>query len=139
MTTRELTTREVMTGERGLPRLPIPATEGTDRVESLPGSPTADRLAWFALAACRGMATELFFPTSGESNLLAKAVCAGCPVRETCAEYAMTHGERFGIWGGLSERGRAAEAKRRRRGGTREESRDRYAASAPSSPVAAFL
>ncbi len=32
----------------------------------------------------------------------------GCEVRHECLEYALAHDERFGIWGGLSERERAA-------------------------------
>lgn len=50
----------------------------------------------------------------------AKAVCAGCAVREQCLEFALTNGEKFGIWGGLSER----ERRRIRR----ERARDRGAA-----------
>jgi WhiB family redox-sensing transcriptional regulator len=63
---------------------------------------------WLARAACRGMDPELFFPDRGESTEPAKAVCAACPVRAECLDYALTNGERFGVWGGASERERRA-------------------------------
>ena len=62
--------------------------------------------AWVAQAACAGMDAELFFPDQGQSAAEAKAVCRGCPVRFECREHAMRNGERFGVWGGLSERDR---------------------------------
>jgi WhiB family redox-sensing transcriptional regulator len=63
----------------------------------------ATDLSWMDDAACRGM-YGLFFTERGESTNQAKAVCARCPVREQCGDYGM--GEKFGIWGGLSERER---------------------------------
>ena len=36
----------------------------------------------------------------------AKRVCSGCSVRAECLEFALANDERFGIWGGLSERER---------------------------------
>ena len=68
--------------------------------------------AWLTRAACRGMDPELFFPERGEPTEPAKAVCAGCPVRGECLDYALTNVERFGIWGGLSERERRAIRRR---------------------------
>jgi WhiB family redox-sensing transcriptional regulator len=61
---------------------------------------------WQERANCMGVDPELFFPQRGASTREAKAVCRGCVVREECLEYAITHGEKFGIWGGLSERER---------------------------------
>jgi WhiB family redox-sensing transcriptional regulator len=49
---------------------------------------------------------DLFFPERGASTREAKAVCRGCEVRDECLEYALDQGEKFGIWGGLSERER---------------------------------
>jgi hypothetical protein len=46
------------------------------------------------------------FPEKGGSTASAKKVCFSCEVRQTCLEYALEHDERFGIWGGLSERQR---------------------------------
>lgn len=64
------------------------------------------RPAWQHQGACHDMATEIFFPDRGISTNPAKAICAGCTVRAECLEHSMTQPERFGIWGGLSERER---------------------------------
>ena len=65
---------------------------------------------WMQHGACRGLshadADRLFFPARGDSTAEAKAICARCPVRNECLEYALEHHEKFGIWGGLSERER---------------------------------
>lgn len=55
---------------------------------------------------------DLFFPDRGASTAGAKAVCAGCPVKQQCLEYALMNGEKFGIWGGESERDRRKIKKR---------------------------
>ncbi len=71
---------------------------------------------WQSEAACRGMGTEVFYTDRGESTKPPKDVCAGCPVRAACLEYALAAGEQFGVWGGLSEneRRRLRDARRRR-------------------------
>ena len=61
---------------------------------------------WQEEANCLGVDPDLFFPERGASTREAKAVCRGCEVRYECLEYALAHGEKFGIWGGLSERER---------------------------------
>lgn len=63
-------------------------------------------LAWQADALCAQTDPEAFFPEKGGSTRDAKRVCAECPVSEACLEYALAKDERFGIWGGLSERER---------------------------------
>lgn len=63
-------------------------------------------LAWQADALCAQTDPEAFFPEKGGSTRDAKRVCNECPVREACLDYAMENDERFGIWGGLSERER---------------------------------
>jgi WhiB family redox-sensing transcriptional regulator len=65
-----------------------------------------DELSWQELALCAETDPEAFFPEKGGSTREAKKVCLGCDVRAECLEYALTHGERWGIWGGLSERER---------------------------------
>lgn len=62
--------------------------------------------AWVREAACRNMNPDIFFPDQSESAELAKEVCRSCPVRRPCLEYALAYHERFGIWGGLSDRNR---------------------------------
>jgi WhiB family redox-sensing transcriptional regulator len=61
---------------------------------------------WRELAACRGADLEVFFPGRGESAGPARQVCAGCPVRQPCLDYAITNRIVHGIWGGLTERER---------------------------------
>jgi WhiB family transcriptional regulator, redox-sensing transcriptional regulator len=61
---------------------------------------------WRMDALCAETDPEAFFPEKGGSTREAKRVCAGCPVRLQCLETALRNDERFGIWGGLSERER---------------------------------
>ena len=65
-----------------------------------------DKTGWQAQANCMGVDPDLFFPERGGSTREAKEVCRGCVVREDCLEYALANGEKFGIWGGMSERER---------------------------------
>jgi len=67
---------------------------------------TEDELSWQERALCAQTDPEAFFPEKGGSTRDAKKVCVGCDVRGECLEYALEHDERFGIWGGLSERER---------------------------------
>jgi WhiB family transcriptional regulator, redox-sensing transcriptional regulator len=61
---------------------------------------------WQARANCMGVDPDLFFPERGASTREAKEVCRGCVVKNDCLEYALDNGEKFGIWGGMSERER---------------------------------
>ncbi|MFN2495246.1 MAG: WhiB family transcriptional regulator [Pseudonocardiaceae bacterium] len=61
---------------------------------------------WQERALCAQTDPEAFFPEKGGSTREAKRICLGCEVRAECLEYALAHDERFGIWGGLSERER---------------------------------
>jgi WhiB family redox-sensing transcriptional regulator len=63
---------------------------------------------WRELAACRGADLTVFFPERGESAGPARRVCAGCPVRQPCLDYAITNRITHGVWGGLTERERRA-------------------------------
>ncbi|WP_084074007.1 WhiB family transcriptional regulator [Demequina sp. NBRC 110052] len=63
-------------------------------------------LGWQERALCAQTDPEAFFPEKGGSTREAKKVCASCDVRSECLDYALEHDERFGIWGGLSERER---------------------------------
>ena len=76
---------------------------GVERLASAIGEP---RPQWWFSALCRGIDPDLWFPERGEVTTLAKAVCAECPVRQPCLEYALANSERHGIWGGKSERER---------------------------------
>ena len=61
---------------------------------------------WQDYANCLGVDPDLFFPERGASTREAKEVCRGCVVRLECLEFALVNGEKFGIWGGMSERER---------------------------------
>ena len=67
---------------------------------------TGERGGWQARANCMGVDPDLFFPERGSSTREAKEVCRGCVVRVECLEFAISNGEKFGIWGGMSERER---------------------------------
>ena len=87
------------------------ADYGTDySAEPMPASqwpsvPTGGE-AWRLDALCAETDPEAFFPEKGGSTREAKRVCVSCDVRTECLEYALSNDERFGIWGGLSERER---------------------------------
>jgi len=68
---------------------------------------------WRLLAACRSADPDLFFPVSASGPSLdqvtrAKAICAGCQVRQQCLAFALATGQTHGVWGGLSEQERRA-------------------------------
>jgi WhiB family transcriptional regulator, redox-sensing transcriptional regulator len=71
-----------------------------------------DEQEWQERALCAQTDPEAFFPEKGGSTREAKRICQGCEVRSECLEYALGHDERFGIWGGLSERERRKLKKR---------------------------
>ncbi|AZC13480.1 MULTISPECIES: WhiB family transcriptional regulator [Microbacterium] len=64
------------------------------------------QLGWQTDALCSQTDPEAFFPEKGGSTRDAKRICSSCDVRTECLEYALQNDERFGIWGGLSERER---------------------------------
>jgi WhiB family redox-sensing transcriptional regulator len=69
-------------------------------------------LAWQTDSLCAQTDPEAFFPEKGGSTRDAKKICVSCEVRAECLEYALENDERFGIWGGLSERERRKLRKR---------------------------
>ena len=82
-----------------------------------------ERLEWQEDAACRTYENTLFFgDDEGESELEkqareseAKAICRTCPVQEPCLEFALDTNQRYGIWGGLTDKERSALKRRRAR------------------------
>jgi WhiB family transcriptional regulator, redox-sensing transcriptional regulator len=63
-----------------------------------------EELWWHGEAACRDVDPEIFYPERGGSAQPAREVCAGCPVRQECLEYALNDPDAFynGIWGGTA-------------------------------------
>lgn len=88
--------------EEAVQELQLVALDGGDDAE----------LSWQERSLCAQTDPEAFFPEKGGSTREAKKVCVGCEVRSECLEYALAHDERFGIWGGLSERERRKLKKR---------------------------
>lgn len=102
----------------GIGDVPVPGEPGNGR----PADPSAPHLSlvvsgfdelfdnieeqWQERALCAQTDPEAFFPEKGGSTREAKRICQGCEVRDECLEYALANDERFGIWGGLSERER---------------------------------
>lgn len=86
-----------------------------------------EELGWQERALCAQTDPESFFPEKGGSTREAKKVCLACEVRSECLEYALSNDERFGIWGGLSEREHAAP----------EEGRHLVEPTVPTGPTAA--
>jgi WhiB family transcriptional regulator, redox-sensing transcriptional regulator len=78
----------------------VPLTQVEVRPEDM------EDLGWQDQALCAQTDPEAFFPEKGGSTREAKRVCRSCEVRAECLEYALENDERFGIWGGLSERER---------------------------------
>ncbi len=64
------------------------------------------RKSWRQEAACRGADPETFHPITDDEAEAAKAICAGCPVRQPCLEHALSNREHEGIWGGTTARER---------------------------------
>ena len=87
---------------------------GRPQLSLVPERPEFDAIApltpeddlWQEKALCAQTDPEAFFPEKGGSTREAKRICQGCEVRDACLDYALAHDERFGIWGGLSERER---------------------------------
>ncbi|WP_237495967.1 WhiB family transcriptional regulator [Modestobacter sp. L9-4] len=85
---------------------PAPAADALRTAGVLDVGQDADEQGWQERALCAETDPEAFFPEKGGSTREAKKICTGCEVRAECLEYALGNDERFGIWGGLSERER---------------------------------
>ena len=83
-----------------------PASTLATVVDIFGGTSDDGPLSWQERALCAQTDPEAFFPEKGGSTREAKRVCSSCDVRAECLDYALANDERFGIWGGLSERER---------------------------------
>lgn len=92
--------RPTLQGPSGHQRL-----EAMSALDCVPPMDGYERPEWMRAAACKTVGASLFFATDGGITD-AKKVCEGCPVKETCLEYALSHNEQHGVWGGTSERER---------------------------------
>lgn len=98
-------TRKIEKSDVGLRRA-IPYDTADELWDGLHGDDYGHIEDWRERALCAQTDPDAFFPEKGGSAQPAKRVCAVCPVRAECLEYALRRDERFGIWGGLSERER---------------------------------
>lgn len=96
-------TGPVPNGANGRPQLSL-VPERIDPFGDDSGDLDEDQ--WQERALCAQTDPEAFFPEKGGSTREAKRICLGCEVKDACLEYALANDERFGIWGGLSERER---------------------------------
>lgn len=104
--------RENGSGKPGPARLPRPQGPSVNR----PDGPVPDD-GWRDRAACRSLSPDIFFPDKGgttEDTIRARHVCAVCPVQGECLDYALTTGQKWGIWGGTSENERRQIRRQRR-------------------------
>jgi WhiB family redox-sensing transcriptional regulator len=69
---------------------------------------------WMARGICRDHPPATFFPSDGVGVEVARRICATCPVKSPCLEYALRNGVDHGVWGGASERERRRIARQRR-------------------------
>jgi len=60
-------------------------------------------MSWADSGRCAGFDPELFFPERGQDAGPAKALCRECPVRSQCLSWAIDSGQKYGIWGGMTE------------------------------------
>ena len=71
-------------------------------------------MAWRSKAACLGLDHEMFFPTPTSSTdqgpyrtlIPARRICCRCPVWDKCLDWALLHGEDYGVWAGTSAKQR---------------------------------
>jgi WhiB family redox-sensing transcriptional regulator len=91
----------------------------TRPLDKRPGQDGRPQDGWFRRAACHALPTELFFPAGElddqavEQAEEAKAVCAVCPVRVACLEFAIATNQPYGIWGGANTSERRSLRRRR--------------------------
>ena len=69
---------------------------------------------WMTAGKCQDMPPSVFFPNDGVGVEIARRICANCPVKAPCLEYALLNRIDHGVWGGSSERERRRIARRRR-------------------------
>ena len=86
----------------------MPATRALLALATAPAREDGDGpdRSFFADALCAQTDPEVFFPEKGGTTKEAKRICARCEVRAARLTFAMEGDERFGVWGGLSERER---------------------------------
>lgn len=80
-------------------------------LRTLPANPSPPDM-WQDRAACFGIDPDIFFPISEEEAGPALTYCGACRIREECLAWALKNGERYGVWGGMTEQQRRRLARR---------------------------
>lgn len=103
---------------------PPPSTTSTPPVDNAVKQTEQDQTndihanAWMDKAACKGSTHKMFPREHKDITYIpeARQICAGCPVKPECLDYALTFppGDMHGVWAGLTPRQLAAEQKRRK-------------------------
>ncbi len=75
------------------------------------GAPVLQERPWSVFAACKDATDVSFFPQNKAEEKSATMICMICPVRDECLEHALATNERFGMWGGVSEKQRRVLAR----------------------------
>lgn len=83
-----------------------------DRVYEALTAPINEERPWMVFGACREADADLFFPSTKDQTQAALAICATCPVQQDCLQYALDARERFGVWGGRTEKQRKSLLRR---------------------------
>jgi len=69
-------------------------------------APIGDEKPWAAFAACASEEGMTFYPQNKREEASALATCGICPVQQECLDHALATNERFGVWGGTTEKQR---------------------------------
>lgn len=102
-----------------------PEPPARPRRDPPPRARTAVDTSWHNAGACAApdVDRELFFHPDGDTSQTreeeARVVCQRCPVVARCLTHALDNRERYGVWGGTTEKERAAILKRRKKAGGR--------------------
>jgi WhiB family redox-sensing transcriptional regulator len=71
-------------------------------------------MSWVDQAACKGMDSTIFFAERGDTSKArqARKICATCPVKQPCLQFALDNNEKIGYWGGTTPRQRRSMKQR---------------------------
>lgn len=69
---------------------------------------------WMMRGKCKDLDPAIFFPNDWVGVQVAQRICADCPVKSPCLEYALQNRVDHGVWGGASERERRRILRQRR-------------------------
>ncbi len=107
------------------------AVGGREVATDAPANPGSDAT-WRTASLCRAHPTRWWFTGDHAESLLARSICAGCPVKVPCLDFALSRPDLFGIWAATSASERTAIRRVERSAGNMPAESDRRAA--PTGP-----